>query len=67
MQSNSDYYIKKTLTLLIKHGIENKPEQILKEAFAVIDGQAGSDVMIIEPKETNAVNIPVIDKTNDLI
>jgi hypothetical protein len=63
----NDYYIKKTLTLLVKHGIENKPEEILKTYFSVIDGASGSNVLILDPKETKAVEIKVINKTEDLI
>lgn len=47
---NQDYYLEKTITLIIQHGIENAPIQCIKDNFNVIEAQNGSDILIIKPK-----------------
>lgn len=51
MENSKDYYFEKTITMLIKHGIENAPLQCLKDNFNVVEAQNGSEIFIIKPKE----------------
>lgn len=52
---NQDYYLEKTITLIIQHGIENAPFQCLKDNFKVIEAQNGSDIYIIKPKNETKI------------
>ena len=43
---NQDYYLEKTITLIIQHGIENDPFQCLKDNFKVIEAQNGEFILL---------------------
>jgi len=48
---NENYYIEKTYTFLIQHGLENIIEETLKNAVQVVETQAGSGILILKSKK----------------
>ncbi len=47
---NNNFYVKKTYTFLIQHGLESIVDRLLKneKSIKVIDGENGSQIKIIE-------------------
>jgi len=46
-----NYYIEKTYTFLIAHGLENIVEETLKDKVQVVEAQAGSGILILKSKK----------------